>query len=70
MTSFAAAVCIATDTEELQALKRQIKECRRASTLFDTNTWTRNYEALLTKCHARFLAGEAPAHMSLGGDGA
>ena len=66
----AAAVRIATNTEELQVLKRQIKECRHASTLFDTNTWTRNYEALLTKCHARFIAGEAPAHMSLGGDGA
>lgn len=66
----AAAVRIATDTRELQALKRHIKECRHASTLFDTNTWTRNYEALLTKCHARFLAGEAPAHMSLGGEGA
>ncbi|MCZ4269722.1 UDP-N-acetylglucosamine-peptide N-acetylglucosaminyltransferase [Rhodobacteraceae bacterium G21628-S1] len=62
----AAAVRIATDKGELQALKRQIKECRHASTLFDTNTWTRNYEALLTKCHARVLAGEAPAHMSLG----
>ncbi|NQX75643.1 MAG: UDP-N-acetylglucosamine-peptide N-acetylglucosaminyltransferase [Epibacterium sp.] len=58
------AVALSRDPSAVAALKAQIIKNRESSALFDTVAWTRNFERLLEKAHARSVSGQPPAHMS------
>lgn len=62
----ALALKLARDPEYLADVKARVKEGIRNGPLYDTETFTRNYEALMEKAVARFDAGLKPDHISLG----
>ncbi|CUH75742.1 putative O-linked N-acetylglucosamine transferase, SPINDLY family [Tritonibacter multivorans] len=59
------AVALSQDPDATSALKAQIARNRESCSLFDTIAWTSNFEHLLEKAHARRVAGQPPAHLSV-----
>ena len=57
----ARAIELAQGPEALHAIRRRLATLRATAPLFDTERWTRGFEAALRTMHARHVAGEAPA---------
>jgi protein O-GlcNAc transferase len=65
----ALALKLASNPEQLAALKARLAENRNACALFDTPRYTRNLEAAYRTMWERQQRGEPPASFSVGGDG-
>ncbi|UWQ85180.1 O-linked N-acetylglucosamine transferase, SPINDLY family protein [Leisingera caerulea] len=61
----ALALKLARDPEYLAAIKARIKEGIAQGPLYDTEKFTRNFEALMEKAVQRYNAGLKPDHLSL-----
>lgn len=61
----ALALKLARDPEYLAAIKARVKAGIETGPLYDTEKFTRNFEALLEKTLERFNAGLKPDHLSL-----
>jgi predicted O-linked N-acetylglucosamine transferase (SPINDLY family) len=57
------AAALANETTTLAALKEHLDTHRASLPLFDSERFTRDYEALLARMHERHLAGLAPDHL-------
>lgn len=53
------AIDLATNPEQLKALKRRLAENRHSTPLFDTASFTRHIEKAYTTMHRRHLDGPA-----------
>lgn len=62
----ALALKLARDPQYLADVKARVKQGIATGPLYDTETFTRNFEALMEKTLARFNAGLKPDHLSLG----
>ncbi|HVY87891.1 MAG TPA: hypothetical protein VG942_03435, partial [Hyphomonadaceae bacterium] len=59
------AVALAADPGRLNALREKLNANLRTAPLFDTEGFTRYFEAALKTIHARSLAGQAPDHVAI-----
>ncbi len=57
------AIALANDRAALGALHQHLEDQRMALPLFDSERYTRAFEALLLRMHARDQAGLAPDHL-------
>mmetsp|Transcript_120309 Transcript_120309/g.220296 ORF Transcript_120309/g.220296 Transcript_120309/m.220296 type:complete len:766 (+) Transcript_120309:120-2417(+) len=55
------AVELGTDHAKRRALRAQLASARNTCALFDTHTWVRDFERVLTHMWDRYVAGEEPA---------
>nr|WP_293572834.1 UDP-N-acetylglucosamine-peptide N-acetylglucosaminyltransferase [Phaeobacter sp.] len=62
---FELALKLATDREALAAIKQKLSDNVFATPLYDSEQYTRDFEALLTKAVRHYDAGKKPEHMGL-----